>query len=320
MFFSLLTWWSWYLLFFRINAYCPDDENLQRHRCTCSLTHKYIQCSSLPKECRTCYRYNTIFFDEYVNILPSESFRFYDLFDYDSEKSFTIQFAQLDEISSNTFSKIDIDQDRSLLIKISKYTSSRIPTRIFDEISMQTKSKIDVEIFNVTSPILTIEQYAFDGIKYGYQSELKFSILYLKDLIDFQSNSGRFIWILYLKKSYFYLGSILLPSDSTMELYFSNFNRVILSEHSFDHITQEHSSKLRITFDRFQYATFEHTSFFDLHQLDQSEFYLTLSNFYELNIEQTLFDTITQCKFIYFLFANENIFYFSKIFINIFNI
>ena len=122
------------------------------------------------------------------------------------------------------------------------------------------------------------------------------------------------------KKTYFCLGSILLPSDSTMELYFSNFKRVILSEHSFDHITQEHSSKLRITFDRFQHATFEHTSFFDLHQLDQSEFYLTLSNFYELNIEQTLFDTITQCKFIYFLFVNKNTFYFSKIFINIFNI
>jgi len=174
----------------KTNAFCANDEDLQRHRCTCSLTHGYIQCSSLPKECRTCYRYNTIFFDEHVNVLPPESFRYYDLFDYDSNKSFTIQFAQLNGISSNTFSKIDVDQDRILSIKISKYTSSKIPTRIFDEISMQSKSKIDIEIFNVTSSLLTIEQYAFDGIKYGYDSEFRFSILYLKDIIEFQSNAG----------------------------------------------------------------------------------------------------------------------------------
>jgi hypothetical protein len=203
MLFSLLTWWSWYFLLFSCiiltNGYCPDDENLQRHQCTCSLPHKYIQCSSLPKECRTCYRYNTIFFDEQVNVLPSESFRYYDLFDYDSNKSFTIQFAQLNAISSNTFSKIDIDQDRTLVIKIAKYTSSKIPTRIFDEISMQTKSKIDFEIFNVTSSLLTIEQYAFDGIKYGYESEFRFSILYSKDMIEFESNAGRLIDILHVK-------------------------------------------------------------------------------------------------------------------------
>ncbi len=175
----------------KTNAYCSNDDDLQRHRCTCSLTHGYIQCSSLPKECRTCYRYNTIFFDEHVNILPSESFRYYDLFDYDSNKSFTIQFAQLNSISSNTFSKIDIDQDRTLSIKISKYTSSRIPTRIFDELSMQSKSKVDIEIFNVTSSLLIIEQYAFDGIKYDFESDFRFSILYVKDLIEFESNAGR---------------------------------------------------------------------------------------------------------------------------------
>ncbi|CAF4724445.1 unnamed protein product [Rotaria sp. Silwood1] len=264
----------------KTHAFCPNDEDLQYHRCTCSLTHGYIQCSSLPNKCRTCYRYNTIFFDENVNILPSESFRYYDLFDYDSTKTFTIQFAQLTGISSNTFSKIDIDQERTLSIKISEYASPRIPTRIFDELSMQPKSKIDIEIFNVTSSLLTVEQYAFDGIKYSYESEFRFSILCLKDTLEFQSNAG----------------SILLPSYAKMEYYFSNFVRVLLNEHSFDHITQEHSSKLRIHFDRFQYAILDHTSFFDLHQLDQSQFYLTFSNFQNINIEKTLFHTITQLK------------------------
>ncbi|CAF0811119.1 unnamed protein product [Rotaria sordida] len=283
MLFLYLTWWSWCLLFScftQTNASCSNDEDLQRHQCTCSSTHGYIQCSSLPSKCRTCYYYNVIFFDENVNILPSEAFRSYDLFDYDSNKSFTIQFALLNGISTNTFSKIDIDQERTLSIKISKYTSSRIPTRIFDEISMQPKSKIDIEIFNVTSSLLTVEQYAFDGIKYSYESEFRFSILYLKDKLEFQSNAG----------------SILLPSYATMEFYFSNFLQVSLNEHSFDHITQEHASQLRIQFDHFQYAILDHTSFFDLHQLDQSQFYLTFSNFQSITIEKTLFDTITQLK------------------------
>jgi len=81
-----------------------------------------------------------------------------------------------------------------------------------------------------------------------------------------------------------------------MELYFSNFIQVILDEHSFDHITQEHSSELIINFDHFQYATLSHNSFFDFHQLDLSRFHLSLSNFQILAIEQTLFDTISQCK------------------------
>lgn len=176
----------------KINGYCANDENLQQHRCTCSLIHGYIQCSSLPSECRTCYRYNTIFFDENVNVLPSEAFRYYNFFDYDSNKTFSIQFAQLNALSPNTFSKIDIEQNRILLIKISKYTFSRIPTRLFDEISMESNSKIDFEIFNATSSLLLIEQYAFDGIKYGYESQFKFSIIYLKNLLEFQSNAGKF--------------------------------------------------------------------------------------------------------------------------------
>jgi hypothetical protein len=86
-----------------------------------------------------------------------------------------------------------------------------------------------------------------------------------------------------------------------MELYFSNFGRVLLNEHSFDHITEEHSSQLRIHFDHFRDARLEHTSFFDLHQLDQSQFYLTFSNFYGLNIQQILFHSITQCKLLLFI-------------------
>ncbi len=203
MFFVLLTWCLLISYITRSNAYCSNDEDLQNHRCTCSLTHGYIQCSSLPKQCRTCYRYNTIFFDEHVNVLPSESFRYYDLFDYDSNKSFTIQFAQINTISSNTFSKIDIDQDRILSIRIAKYTSSIIPTRIFDEIEMHQKSKIDVEIFNVTSSLLVIDSYAFNGIKHGFESVFRFSILYMKDTIEFQPNAGKLEDILHLMNFYF---------------------------------------------------------------------------------------------------------------------
>lgn len=110
------------------------------------------------------------------------------------------------------------------------------------------------------------------------------------------------------------LGSILLPSYSLMELYFSNFQRVLFTEHCFDHITQEHSSQLRIHFDRFHTALLQHTSFFDFHQLDQSQFFLTFSNLQSLNIEQILFHSITQCKKnIFFNFLLLNFFSFSKI-------
>ncbi|CAF4444367.1 unnamed protein product, partial [Adineta steineri] len=81
-----------------------------------------------------------------------------------------------------------------------------------------------------------------------------------------------------------------------MELYFSNFIQILFEEHSFDHITQEHSSELILNFDRFQYATLSHNAFYDLHQLDLSRFHFSLSNFQSLTIEQTLFDTITQLK------------------------
>ncbi len=104
-----------------------------------------------------------------------------------------------------------------------------------------------------------------------------------------------------------------------MELYFSNFVRILFNEHSFDHITQEHSSELLINFDHFQSATLSHNSFFDLNQLDRSRFHLSLSNFQNLIIEQTLFDTITQCK-LFFLFVLKNLLLLSKITSNNINI
>ena len=173
------------------NSYCPNDEDLQQHRCTCSLSHGYIQCSSLPVQCRSCSRYTHLYFDEHVNILPIEVFRSYDFFDDDSNRSFTIQFAQINDMSSNAFSKLDLEQDRTLFIKISKYLSPTIPTRIFEELTLQSKSKFHLEIFNVTSSLLTIEQYAFDGIKHGYESEFRLSILSARDTLEFQSNAGR---------------------------------------------------------------------------------------------------------------------------------
>jgi hypothetical protein len=188
------------------NAYCPDDEDLQRHQCICNLINNYIQCSSLPNQCRTCYRYKAIFFDEKIHILSAEVFRFYNFFDNNNNKKnlFKIQFAQINNISINSFSKININQERTLEIKILKYSSSIIPTRLFEDITIQTKAKINIEIFNVTQSILTIEQYALDGIKFNHQSQFRLSILYAKDTIEFESNAGE------MKKKIFLLFFILI--------------------------------------------------------------------------------------------------------------
>ncbi|UJR10700.1 hypothetical protein I4U23_014893 [Adineta vaga] len=263
-----------------INAYCPDDEDLQRQQCTCNLNSNYIQCSALPKQCRTCYRYDEIYFDDKVTMLPEEAFRHYNFFGTNGKKSFKIQFAQLNMISSNTFSRIDLRSERILQIQILKYSSTVLPSRAFEDLAIQSKAKVNIDIFNVTSSMLTIEQYAFDGIRFNHESRFRLSILYAKDTILFESNAG----------------SILLPSYSHMDLSFANFIQVIFEEHSFDHITQEHSSELILNFDRFQYATLSHNAFFDFHQLDLARFQLLLANFQSLTIEQTLFDTITQLK------------------------
>jgi hypothetical protein len=185
----------WYLLFIGnnlTNGYCPNDEDLQRHQCICNLTNSYIQCSSLPNQCRTCYRYNAIFFDEKVNSLSTGAFRFYNFFDNDNKKVFKIQFVQLDALSSNSFSKININRNRTLEIKILKYTSPVLPTRVFEDIIIQSKGKINIEIFNVTSSILTIEQFAFDGIRFEQESQFHLSILSAKDTIQFESNAGKY--------------------------------------------------------------------------------------------------------------------------------
>ena len=282
-----------------VTAYCPNDDDLQRHHCTCSLANSYIHCSSLPAQCRSCYQYERLFFDEHVQFLPAEAFRSYDLFRAsESRRSFTIQFARLDRLSSNAFSKIDIEQNQTLEIKVSQYNSALLPTRLFEDVTLQAKGILDVEIFNVSSKLFTIEQYVFDGMKFAYQSQFRLAILSAKETIEFQSNAGESRKVFWTKKTkrMIVLGSILLPSYATMELYFSHFHRVLFDEHSFDHITQEHFSQLRLNFDRFDEARLEHRSFIDLHQLDQSEFHLTLANFHRLTIEQTLFETITQCK------------------------
>jgi len=190
-----MTRWSFILTYFLLNfiiaieSYCPNDEDLQNHRCTCSLTHGYIQCPSFPLTCRTCYRYKTMFFDENVRNLPIEAFRFYTFLS--SNQSFTIQFAQLNDFASNTFSKIQLAPESSLSIKVGKYISSRIPTRLFDDLSLQTKSTFDFEIFQSTADRLTFEQYSFDGIQHAFQSLFKFSILDSKDILEFESNTGK---------------------------------------------------------------------------------------------------------------------------------
>lgn len=186
----LLNWCLIFTLNVPIDGFCPDDDDLQRHRCTCSITDSFIQCSSLPEQCRTCYQYETIFFDERVQSLPSEAFRFYDFFSTNTKKSFVIQLANINSLATNAFSKIEIDQNQTLDVKISKLSSSIIPTRLFEETTIQSNGKFDVEIYNVTSSLLTIEQYAFDGIKMTYRSRFRLAILSATDTIEFQSNSG----------------------------------------------------------------------------------------------------------------------------------
>lgn len=193
MFSSRLALWSVVLwsCTLGVRAYCPNDEDLQRHRCTCSLANSYIQCSSFPEQCRTCYQYQRLFFDEHVEFLPVEAFRSYDLFrSSNPRRSFTIQFARLDRLSSNAFSKIEIEQNQTLEIKVSKYTSALLPTRLFEDVTLQAKASFDMEIFNVTSPLFTIEQYVFDGMKLAYQSQFRLAILSAKETIEFQSNAG----------------------------------------------------------------------------------------------------------------------------------
>ncbi len=180
-----------YLFIISINTSCPNDEDLQDHQCICDAIHSYIQCSSLPNRCRTCYRYKAIYFDEKVDSLSAEAFEFYQFFDNDKKNLFKIQFAQLKNISTRSFSKININRERTLEIKILKYSSSIIPTRVFEDAIIETHATLNIEIFNVTKSILTVEQYAFHGIKFNRQSQFRLSILSARDSIEFESNAGK---------------------------------------------------------------------------------------------------------------------------------
>ena len=178
------------LFLISINGFCPDDDDLQRHRCSCSLTNSYIQCPSLPERCQTCFQYQRLFFDEHVTNFPAEVFRFYDFFSSNPKQSMMIQIARVDILSTSTFSKIDVPQNRSLSIKISQLNSPILPTRLFEDLTVFNKGVVDIEIFNVTSSSFIVEQYAFGGMTLNYQSQFRFSILSAKDLIEFQSNAG----------------------------------------------------------------------------------------------------------------------------------
>lgn len=172
------------------HGYCPDDEELQLHQCKCNLINNYIQCSSLPKQCQTCYRYKSIFFDEQIDNIPIEIFRFYNFFNNTKRNLFQIRFAQINNISINSFSNIIIPQERILEIKIFKYSSTFIPKQIFENLTIYAKAKLNIEIFNVTQSKLIFEQNVFNGIKFNHQSQFRLSIFYAKDTIQFQSNTG----------------------------------------------------------------------------------------------------------------------------------
>lgn len=144
----------------------------------------------MPKRCRTCYLYKTIFFDEHVDVLAAESFRDYDFFDYESNRSFTIQFAHVQSMPSRTFAGIALDENRSLSIQIAQYSSTQLPTQLFGQIEMPTKAKIDMEIHNVSAALLTVEPYAFHGIQHGRETIFRFAILSMKHTIEFQANAG----------------------------------------------------------------------------------------------------------------------------------
>ena len=171
---------------------CPDDEDLQRQQCICNTFDGYIQCSSLPNQCHTCIRYKAIYFDEKVQFLPAEIFASYHFFDRMKRKnSFKIQFAQLKNISSKAFAKTNVTEDRTLEIKILKYSSSIISTRLFEDITIENNARLNIEIFNATESILTIERYAYQGMKLKPQSQFRFSILSARNSIEFQPNASK---------------------------------------------------------------------------------------------------------------------------------
>ena len=180
-----------YLLIVSIDTSCPDDEDLQTHRCICDTIARSIQCSSLPNRCRTCYRYQAIHFDEKVDLLPAGAFEFYRFFGSDRKNVFRIQFARLKNISARSWSKMVIQRERTVEMKILEYASSVLPTRVLEDTVMETKSALNIEIVNATKSILKIERYAFQGMKFNRQSQFRLSILSARDLLEFEPNAGK---------------------------------------------------------------------------------------------------------------------------------
>ena len=185
------------------HGFCANDEDLQRHHCVCSEIQQSVRCSSLPHQCRTCYRYRTIEFDEKATILTAEAFRSYRFFDGDdsTRNSFEVRFAQVDAMPARTFSKLNIDRNRTLEIRIVRYSSPLLPSGLLDGMTIERSAQVQLTIVYVTSAALTVKAYAFNGSRFNDHSEFRFSILSAKDQIQFEPNAGeseRFSFLLCL--------------------------------------------------------------------------------------------------------------------------
>lgn len=268
-----------YLLFlaycFSISAehLCSNDEDLRYHQCQCNEIDRSIRCSSLPHRCRTCMHYQTIYFDQSIEILPEEIFGEYQL-----SNSFRIHFVEVKNLSVRAFSKIHLQPNQILDIIIIKYSSSMFPTHAFEQLLLSSNSKFHLEIHQITNKMFTIEKHAFAGIEFHHRSYFQFSIRHAIDTIAFQINSG----------------SMILSSYARMELNFSHFNRLIGFERCFHGIKQEESSELRIRFNRFSSASFSHGIFSNIHQFSRSLFHLSFSDFDSLILERTFLEHVIQ--------------------------
>lgn len=255
-------------------GFCPDDIDLQTHQCQCDLITSSIRCSNLPNRCRTCHRYKQMFITNEIEILQEKALHFFDF------HVLTIEFSRLKTFSTRTFANLLIQQNHHLQIRILEYLSPIIPTRLFENLILQSKAKLTFEIFNTTQSILTIQSHAFDGIKFNSQNRFQFSVHSANELIRFEQNAG----------------SISVPSNVSIELTFSNAKRILFDEHSFSHITQNPSSQLILRLHNFSSIQFASNIFTDFHQFNHSNFHFSLANFRNLSIQSKFFNRISQCK------------------------
>lgn len=165
-------------------GFCPDDIDLETSRCQCNLNKKMIQCSNLPNRCRTCYRYRHMLITDQIEILPKKALNFYH-FDV-----FTIEFSRLKTLSTQTFLNLVIQENHHLQIRIVDYQSSNIPTKLFQNMTLQSKAKFTFEILKVPQSILTIQPYAFEGILFNSHNQFQFSVHSANKLIQFERNAG----------------------------------------------------------------------------------------------------------------------------------